>query len=297
MLPRVPAFHIGLQVRWVALQSLTRTKRSDFSASVLIMNMSTESVNCKPAPKLPWHDTWRSVDETSDPGWFIQFLDVTRAKKRRKASANPEQYFAYLDIHEGHSVLELGCGTGDFAEPVARLVGAKGRVVGMDKSQVMIAEARRRHPAIEFYAGDAHELEFADKSFDRCFATTVFQHLSDPKQALLELFRVTRPGGKIAITEQDWDTLIIDADDKDLTRRIVNSFCDGIPNGWIGRQLPGLFHESGLVNNTITTATFTSTELAWTEQTLGLQAMVKRAQHIGAITHEEGNAWMAGIQH
>lgn len=259
------------------------------------MNMSTESANRKPGPKLPWHDTWRAVDETSDPEWFIQFLDVTRAKKRRKALANPEQYFAYLDVHDGHSVLELGCGTGDFAEPMRRLVGAKGRVVGMDKSQVMIAEARRRHPAIEFCAGDAHELEFSDKSFDRCFATTVFQHLSNPKKALLELIRVTRPGGKIAITEQDWDTLVIDADDKDLTRRIVNSFCDGIPNGWIGRQLPGLFNEAGLVDNTITTATFTSTELAWTEQTLGLQAMVNRAQDVGAITHEEGNAWLAGI--
>lgn len=247
---------------------------------------------------LPWHDTWKAVDETSDPQWFVHFLDITRAKKRRKATANPQQYFAYLDVQPGHNVLELGCGTGDFLEPLARLVGENGRVAGLDKSEVMISEARTRvqHPSVEFYVGDAQELEFADKSFDRCFATTLFQHLSNPRQALLELVRVTRPGGKIAITEQDWETLIIDADNKDVTRKILDSFCDGIPNGWIGRQLVGLFNEVGLPEPTVTTATFTSTELEWTEQTLGLKAMVQRAQNVGAVSVAEGTAWLVDLE-
>jgi ubiquinone/menaquinone biosynthesis C-methylase UbiE len=258
--------------------------------------MSEQTTKTHPVAKLPWHDTWKIVDETSDPAWFIHFLDATREKKRRKATANPEQYFAYLDLHPGHQVLELGCGTGDFVEPLARLVGESGHVVGMDKSQVMITEARKRHPSIEFHVGDAHELQFANNSFDRCFATTVFQHLGDPTRALLELVRVTKPGGKIAITEQDWETLIVDADNKAVTRRILDSFCDGIPNGWIGRQLVGLFHDAGLVDTSITTATFTSTDLTWTEQTLGLKAMVRRAQEVDAVSEAEGSAWLAAIE-
>ena len=76
--------------------------------------MKLERGEARAMESLPWHDTWKAVDETSDPQWFVHFLDVTRAKKRRKATTNPQQYFAYLDIQPGHNVLELGCGTWRF---------------------------------------------------------------------------------------------------------------------------------------------------------------------------------------
>lgn len=260
--------------------------------------MKPHEAEAKTAGKLPWHDAWMEVDQTSDPQWFVRFLDATRLKKRRKAAADPEQYFAHLDIQPGQHVLELGCGTGDFLEPLARLVGENGRVVGLDKSEVMINEARSRavHPITEFFVGDAQALEFANKSFDRCFATTLLQHLSDPKQALLELVRVTKPGGKISVTEQDWETLVVSADDKAVTRRILDCFCDNIPNGWIGRQLVGLFKEVGLADITVTAATFTSTDMEWTEQTLGLKAMIRRAEDVGAVSSDEGRAWLAELE-
>jgi ubiquinone/menaquinone biosynthesis C-methylase UbiE len=237
------------------------------------------------------------VDQTADPEWFVRFLDTTRAKKRKKANAHPEQYFAYLDLKPGHHVLELGCGTGEFLSPMAKLVGETGRLVGLDKSELMIEEARKRatDPMIEFVIGDVHRLDFADKSFDRCFTTTLFQHLANPQAALKELVRVTRPGGKIAVTEQDWDTLIINSENKEITRKILNSFCDGIPNGRIGRELTGLFNDAGLGNVDVTTATFTSTDIHWTEQTLGLAAMVSKAEQSNVITNDEGTRWLAEL--
>jgi hypothetical protein len=60
------------------------------------------------------------------------------------------------------------------------------------------------------------------------------------------MMRVTRPGGRIAVFDFDWDTLIIDHPDKETTRTFILSHSDSIRNGWIGRQLPRLFKEQHL---------------------------------------------------
>jgi ubiquinone/menaquinone biosynthesis C-methylase UbiE len=261
---------------------------------------NNQGADYQPDKQAPWHHAWVAVDQTSDPDWFVRFLDATRAKKLKKAEADPHTYFAYLDVREGHHVLELGCGTGDFLGPLARLVGASGRIVGLDNSETMIREARRRVEGsglpIEFCVGDAHDLDFAPNTFNRCYANTLFQHLSDPRKALSEVIRVTQLGGRIAITDQDWETQIIAADDHIVTRKIMNFFCDSIPNGWMGRYLPGLFREFGLHNIVIAPATFTSTDFSWTEQTLGLRTMVERAQKAGAVSMDEGEAWLSDLE-
>jgi ubiquinone/menaquinone biosynthesis C-methylase UbiE len=79
------------------------------------------------------------VDESADPQSFVDYLDgVTQATQAYKRLA-----FGLLEITEGDVLLDLGCGAGDDARAVARLVGPSGRVVGIDNSQAMIAEARR----------------------------------------------------------------------------------------------------------------------------------------------------------
>src|SRR5688572_7231950 len=81
-----------------------------------------------------WHDQWAEVDHTSDPGWFIRFLDASRGQMRAAIQQNPRQFYAYLDVQEGHYVLDVGSGTGDFTRPLADIVGPSGRVVGVDYS-------------------------------------------------------------------------------------------------------------------------------------------------------------------
>ena len=94
--------------------------------------------------------------------------------------------FALLDVHEGDTILEVGCGTGEDAQTLARLVGDNGRVVGVDSSTSVIGKARARAAGldlpVEFVVGDAERLEFADGTFDCCRADRVFQHLSDPNE-------------------------------------------------------------------------------------------------------------------
>jgi hypothetical protein len=68
----------------------------------------------------------------------------------------------------------------------------------------------------------------------------------DAGQAVAEMTRVTRPGGRITVVDIDAGATVIDSADRQLTRTIVSTLADTYRNGWIGRQLPRLFRDAGL---------------------------------------------------
>src|SRR5688572_9949422 len=235
-----------------------------------------------------WHDQWAGVDQASDPGWFIRFLDMTRRAALTAIQQDPRQFYSYLDLQAGHSVLDVGCGTGDLTRPIADLVGPSGRVVGVDYSQTMVAEARHRAQEegspVEFVQGDIHKLAFPDATFDRAQVRLVFQHLHDPLPPLNELLRVLKPGGRLAVAEQDWETMAIDSSNKALTRKLANLFCDLLPNGWIGRQLPRLFKAAGLLEVSVTGNTAILPTYGMVEQALGLTHVLRKLEELGQAT-------------
>jgi len=100
-------------------------------------------------------------------------------------------------VGPGVRVLDVATGPGYVAGAAAQR-GA--RVVGVDFSAAMLAEARRHHPAIDFQAGDAEALPFPDASFDAVVMSFGLLHLARPDQALAETHRVLRPGGRLGFT-------------------------------------------------------------------------------------------------
>jgi ubiquinone/menaquinone biosynthesis C-methylase UbiE len=251
--------------------------------------------------QMPLHSMWQQVDNSSDPQWFIRFLDASRRPARAAIEGDLRGFYSYLDPQEGDHILDVGSGTGDLVRPLARLVGPSGRVVGVDYSQVMVDEARKRaqeeDSPVEFQQGDIQHLNFADRSFDRTQVRLVFQHLAEPRPSLGEIIRVTKPGGKIAIVEQDWETLMIDAGNREVTRKIANLFCDLLPNGWIGRQLMGLLKEAGLQDVTATAATtMLPPDYEMVSQLLGLEPLLERAQEQALITPDEAAEWQQDLQ-
>jgi demethylmenaquinone methyltransferase/2-methoxy-6-polyprenyl-1,4-benzoquinol methylase len=101
-------------------------------------------------------------------------------------------------VRPGDRVLDACCGTGDLAVAAAR---AGGQVTGLDFSERMLERARRKAPELEWVAGDLLALPFADASFDAATVGFGVRNVANLEQALRELRRVLRPGGRLGILE------------------------------------------------------------------------------------------------
>ena len=232
------------------------------------------------------------IDQTADPDPFIRFLDAACAEGSFKVYKR--QLAEALGLPGELVILDVGCGTGDDVREMAQLVSGRGRVVGVDNSQTMIAEARKRAEGrglpVEFHAGDALALPFDADTFDGCQADRSLMHVHDPRRALSEMLRVTRPGGRIAIFEVDFGTVAIDTDQRALFRRVLGTWCGALRDDWLGRRVPALLKELGLQDvRVVPHALVLTPPLAL--PILGA-ATVEKAVKDGTVTREEGKTWL-----
>lgn len=108
------------------------------------------------------------------------------------------QLVAALDVQPGERVLDLAACTGSSTVPFHQ---AGAHAVACDFSEGMIEVGRRRHPELEFTAGDAMDLPFEDASFDAVTISFGLRNIADPSVGLQEMLRVTKPGGRLAVME------------------------------------------------------------------------------------------------
>jgi demethylmenaquinone methyltransferase/2-methoxy-6-polyprenyl-1,4-benzoquinol methylase len=102
-----------------------------------------------------------------------------------------------LDLKPGERVLDLAAGT---ATSSAALTQSGATVVGCDFSLGMLRQAKP-HAGVTLVAGDALKLPFADASFDAVTISFGLRNTADVQQALTELHRVTKPGGRLVVCE------------------------------------------------------------------------------------------------
>jgi ubiquinone/menaquinone biosynthesis C-methylase UbiE len=235
--------------------------------------------------------SFEDVDRAAEPADFVRILDTT-ARHWREAR---QRIDAALAARAGDRVLDVGCGTGEQVRALAARVGPTGRAVGLDPSETMLAEARARgrgaRAPAEYRPGDVYALPFPDDAFDACLAEKLFTHLADPERALAELYRVTRAGGRVVVASSDMETLVVDAPDRALTRRILNHFSDSLVNGRVGRQLPRLFREAGFADIAVWPVTEVVTDLAQAAGAFDFPALAERARAADRVSAEEAARW------
>jgi len=197
---------------------------------------------------------FQNSERTNDPKFLIDFLD--KYDQIDSVRVCKQQMLNFLDIRKGHRVLDIGCGAGQEVQRIQQLVGDHGLVVGVDKSEVMIEEAKRRadelNLPVKYYIGDANSLNMNNNSFDACRAERVLLYLENPKNAVSEMVRVLAPGGKLAIFDFYLDGTFVNSTYPALTRKIIGYITDSFPNALIGCKLPEIFEELKLSNVAVT---------------------------------------------
>ena len=129
--------------------------------------------------------------------WLVWLATLGRERAFR------EKLLRLARLGPGESVLDVGCGTGTLAIAARRVVGAAGRVYGIDASPEMTARAEKKATKagaeVVFQNSLAQALPFPDAQFDVVLSTVMLHHLPRKvrEQAAAEMRRVLKPGGRV----------------------------------------------------------------------------------------------------
>jgi ubiquinone/menaquinone biosynthesis C-methylase UbiE len=106
-----------------------------------------------------------------------------------------------LGIRPGYHVLDIGSGTGALLPFLIAELGNEGRIVALDFSAEMLAQAQAKHfpPIVGFAQADVLAIPLADNSVDLAICNSAFPHFNDKGKALKEIARVLRNNGRLVI--------------------------------------------------------------------------------------------------
>jgi len=138
-------------------------------------------------------------------GHIAKRYDFQHALITARADQRGRSVLVEYAVEEGNEVLDCGAGTGATGIMAARKVGPHGKVTLFDLSEDMLSVAREKvvrkglQDRVAFQTGDMVHLPFADNRFDVVLSTYSLCPVHDPVKGVMELYRVTKPGGKLGI--------------------------------------------------------------------------------------------------
>jgi SAM-dependent methyltransferase len=234
------------------------------------------------------------VDASGQASDHAAFLDaVARILEQQRRG-----WLQQLRLGPGDLILDAGSGIGDTTRMIAEVVQPGGIAVGIDLSVELVARARARSHSmaeVAFVAGTVTGLPFRTATFDAAYSERVFMHLFEPDEAMAELFRVLRPGGRLVIIDVDHVCAAVDADDLGLSDLLVAAAVGDFANPASGRRLRSQMLRAGFSDVIVEPIPHLITDgaLARAGAPRPLASRLDDLVAARAITRERANAYLA----
>jgi len=193
----------------------------------------------------------------ADAGYIHGYSEREQARLTLMQRLLNDAEVATLDLAGVSRLLDVGCGLAQLTRAFARALPAGAAVVGIERDERQLAEARRQAgrdgeaDLVDLRAGDATALPLADGergSFDLVHARFLLEHVPDPAAVVREMVAAARPGGRVVLVDDDHELLRLWPSCTLFEwawRTYWESYRDRGHDPLVGRRLAGLLLESG----------------------------------------------------
>lgn len=164
-----------------------------------------------------------------------------------------------MQLCGGERILDVGSGLGQLTRAMARAVGPRGHVLGIERSTEQLAEATRQASVagednlVEFRQGDALALPLHNHewgSFDIAHARFLLEHVSDPLQVVTAMVRAVRPGGRVIVEDDNHDVMRLWPEPpgfRALWQAYIRTYDRLGNNPHVGHRLVSLLYQAGAI--------------------------------------------------
>ncbi|MCJ7721508.1 methyltransferase domain-containing protein [Candidatus Bathyarchaeota archaeon] len=166
------------------------------------------------------------------------------------------RFLRMFGLHDGMRILECGCGPGYVIEKLLQS-NPSSHITGLEIDPFLVQKSKELLASLKNSRGHIVEqsimqMDFEDNSFDFVISRLLLEHLSDPLNAVKEVYRVLKTGGKVVFIDNDFDMHLRAYPDIPELNDLYEAYCrcriaeGGNPR--IGRQLPNLLQAGGFSN-------------------------------------------------
>ena len=205
-----------------------------------------------------------------------------------------------LALNAGEVAVDVGCGTGLLTYEMALDVGSNGQVIGIDSSSDMLAHAAERFSGvgqIEFKKGELPNLPIGNHSCDAAACVQVLLFIEDVPQAINDMHRVLRPGGRIVVLETDWRSVILNCSDQATTRCVFEAWDDAVASPNLPVYLGPILRQQGFSSIRVEAIPILETSRSSGNFSVNsLDGLSRIAREQGAISENQEAAWLEDLQ-
>ncbi len=157
----------------------------------------------------------------------------------------------YAKIKEGDTVIDLGSGAGNDAFVARKIVGEKGRVMGIDFTEPMIKKARANaeklgYNNVEFRMGDIEDMPVTSDAAHVIVSNCVLNLVPNKHKVFSEIFRVLKPGGHFSISD-----IVLEGELPSRWREVAELYAGCVSGAIQKNEYLGIIEESGFANITV----------------------------------------------